>query len=99
MIFNHVLYQLSYPGIAAAATAPSNIGLTGERFGSAPMAKRRGLGKIELVLVGKFRRCGGAGQGIAILKPADQIAIPAAGRTERGVLRVARLAAHRAFAV
>ena len=48
MIFNHVLYQLSYPGIAAAAAAPKNIGMTGERFGSAPMAKRRGLGKMEL---------------------------------------------------
>ncbi len=110
MIFNHVLYQLSYPGIAAAAVAPKNIGMTGERFGSAPMEKRRGLGKMELagptsnaisslILVGKFGRGGRAGQGIAILKPLDQIAIPAARRTERRVLRMARLAANRALAV
>ena len=110
MIFNHVLYQLSYPGNAAAAAAPRNIGGTGERFGSAPMAKRRGLGKMELagpasnaicslILVGKFGRRGRAGQGVAILQPLDQIAIPAARRTERRVLRMARLAANRALAV
>ena len=33
MIFSHVLYQLSYPGVAAAAV------------GAAPMAKLCGLGK------------------------------------------------------
>ena len=94
MIFNHVLYQLSYPGIAAAA-----IDLIGERFGSAPMAKRRGIGKIELILVRDFGRGCRAGQSIAILQPADQIAIPAARRAERGVLCIARFAANRAFSV
>ena len=74
MIFNHVLYQLSYPGIAAAA-----IEVTGERFGSAPMAKARGLGKMESVFVGNLRWDCRAGQGIAILKPLDQITVTAAG--------------------
>jgi hypothetical protein len=99
MIFNHVLYQLSYPGIAAAAAVPIELGKTGERFGSAPMAKRRALGKMELILVGQFRCSGGAGQGVAILQPSDQIAIAAAGRAERRVLGMARLAADRALAV
>ena len=35
VIFNHVLYQLSYPGRA--------LRWRGLRIGSAPMAKRRGL--------------------------------------------------------
>lgn len=48
MIFSHVLYQLSYPGIAAAAV------LAGRRaIGSAPMAKRRELGKRESILLWK----------------------------------------------
>ena len=79
MIFNHVLYQLSYPGIAAAAVAPRNIGLTGERLGSAHMTKPRALGKTESVFGGKFWRGGRARQGIAILEPLDQITIAAAG--------------------
>ena len=92
MIFNHVLYQLSYPGIAAAAAD-----LAGERFGSAPMAKRREVGKMESV-VGNFRRGGRPGQSIAIFQPADQIPVAASRRAERGLLSTARLTADRAFA-
>lgn len=49
MIFSHVLYQLSYPGIAAAATR-----WVGERLECAPMANRRGDGKGESVLASQF---------------------------------------------
>jgi hypothetical protein len=42
MIFSHVLYQLSYPGSAAAAVPNGS----GERW-TAPMAKRRALGKRD----------------------------------------------------
>jgi hypothetical protein len=43
------------------------------------MAKARGLGKMESLFFGNLRRDCRAGQDIAILKPLDQIAIPAAG--------------------
>lgn len=73
MIFSHVLYQLSYPGIAAA------VACSGQRaIGSAPMAKLDELGKREL-----FFRCvlwvyGAAGQCVTVVQPAVQVAVPAA---------------------
>ena len=47
MIFSHVLYQLSYPGIAAAAACKDR-----RAIGSAPMAKRERLGKTEFLASG-----------------------------------------------
>ena len=93
MIFSHVLYQLSYPGIAAAAVA---FGFR-RAIGSAPMTKLRGIGKAESFLLRRFGRHRRAGQGVAVVEPLDQVAVAAAGGAERGVLGSARFAADRAI--
>lgn len=65
------------------------------------MAKAGGLGKVESVVfrksVGGIVRVGGrTGQGIAIIKPAEQVTVLATLRAERGMAFAARLAADRA---
>ena len=42
VIFSHVLYQLSYPGLAGGGAREGRL-----RRGSAPMAKHGGLGKPQ----------------------------------------------------
>ena len=86
MIFSHVLYQLSYPGIAMA------LGLAGPvrheardrpAMGSAPMANAFALGKplIANLLFAGFliARRRWPRQRVAAIKPADEVAIAAAG--------------------
>ena len=47
MIFSHVLYQLSYLGIAAAAAFEREVLKAGERLECAPMANGAGHGKSQ----------------------------------------------------
>lgn len=92
MIFSHVLYQLSYPGIAAAAIRKDR-----RAIGSAPMAKQDKLGKPELffcLTIGIGRR---SGKAVAVLQPLQQIAVAAAFGTKRAVLRLSGFAADRTF--
>ena len=77
MIFSHVLYQLSYPGIAAAAA------ISGRRaMGAPPMASRGApVQPLSGALIVRriVRRIGrAAGQGVTVCEPADEIAIAAA---------------------
>jgi hypothetical protein len=65
------------------------------------MAKAGVLGKVESVFfrksVCRIVRVGRrAGQGVAIVQPAQQVAVLAALRAERGVALAARLSADRA---
>ena len=60
------------------------------------MAKAEGIGKAESSLFGKLWLNCRAGQGVAIVQPADEIAVAAAGRTERRMIGLAGLAANRA---
>lgn len=85
MIFSHVLYQLSYPGIASAAI----LGRTGERW-SGPMAKGLRLGNPEISSASIFFEIGGwsraAGNGVTLVQPLQKIAIAATARAEWGEL-------------
>jgi hypothetical protein len=98
MIFSHVLYQLSYPGIASAAI----LVRTGERW-SGPMAKGLRLGNPEISSSSIFfeigRRCRAARDGVTLVQPLQKIAIPATARAERGELGVAGFAADGAGAI
>ena len=60
------------------------------------MAKPEGLGKAESFFFGYLGLNCRAGQGVAIVQPADEIAVAAAGRTERRMIGLAGLAANRA---
>ena len=60
------------------------------------MAKAEGIGKAESSLFGKLWLNCRAGQGVAIVQPADQIPVVAAGRAERCMLGIPGLAANRA---
>ena len=65
------------------------------------MTKPGGLGKPESVFAlwfqsGQVRIGSGAGQGVTIIEPAQEIAILAALGAERMMLRAARFAADRA---
>ena len=100
MIFSHVLYQLSYPGIAAATVEKDR-----QTMGALPMPSRGApvhsvcASSIRfVVLFGPYRsRQGGAGERIAIGEPLDEVVVAAAQRAERRVFRAARLVADRAF--
>jgi hypothetical protein len=92
MIFSHVLYQLSYPGLAAASVPKDR-----RAIGSAPMAKPWRLGKKESVFRLGIKRRWRAGQGVSIVQPLQQVAITAADRAEGRVILDAGLAADRAF--
>lgn len=70
MIFSHVLYQLSYPGVTARAPY-------GEAAPPWQAAVSIGLSASRHVCVNRR-----AGQGIAIAKPPQQIAVAARGRTK-----------------
>lgn len=66
------------------------------------MAKRRGLGKPESIVMqlvgrGAVGIGGGTGQGIAVLEPFEQVAVTATRRAEGRMRLDARLAADRAF--
>ncbi len=61
------------------------------------MAKARWLGKVESIAVQRVWFGLGAGQGIAIVEPFEQIAVAAARAAERGVFGAAWFAAERAF--
>jgi hypothetical protein len=98
MIFSHVLYQLSYPGIASAAVR----GRTGERW-SGPMAKGLRLGNPEITFPSFFfqfrARRGASGYGVALVQPLEQVTIAAARGAERRMFGLAGFAADGAGAV
>ncbi len=60
------------------------------------MTKRRAIGKVESAVIRQLGRGGRAGEGIAIVQPAHEITVTAAGRAKRRMLGVAGLAANRA---
>jgi hypothetical protein len=101
MIFSHVLYQLSYPGIAAASASPDRLGQDRRAMGSAPMTKRGGLGKVESscrsFVPSLFDRERRARQSVAVVEPFDQVAVAAAGPAEGQMLGMTGLAADRAL--
>jgi hypothetical protein len=92
MIFSHVLYQLSYPGIAAASDHKDR-----RAIGSAPMAKARRLGKKESVLLIGIDRRWRSGKGVSVVQPLQEVAVAAVCRAEGRVLLYAGFAADRAF--
>jgi hypothetical protein len=96
MIFSHVLYQLSYPGIAAAAVViPAS-----DWKRAYDEAARSWQARITwpLFLFGQFRFSLGAGQGIAVVKPFQQIAVAAGAGAKWGMLGAAGFSADRAGA-
>ena len=96
MIFSHVLYQLSYPGIAAAAEkVPASD--WSRAYDEAAPPWQASISLRRCCFIKKIGIGGWTGQGVAIVEPFDEVAVAAARAAEGGVRLGAGLAAHRAF--